>query len=127
MVDDTIAELRRALMRQVWDSTSGGQRLDTLAVANGVLGNPELLNSLAAHQGWRPPALVVETVAELDALDWPCTVREIPVKDELVFYPQIWERAFQADGWNRAGQMHDESDCAPRLPVEVIPEGERRG
>ncbi|MFE3229315.1 hypothetical protein [Nocardia sp. NPDC059228] len=65
---------------------------------------------------------VIETREELDTLDWPCLVREITPEDELEFYPQIWERAFQTDGWNRAGQMFDEQDCTPRLPVEVLPE-----
>ncbi|MFD9614951.1 hypothetical protein ACFWWS_36865, partial [Streptomyces sp. NPDC059083] len=37
---------------------------------------------------------VIETVEELDTLDWPCLVREITPEDELEFYPQIWERAF---------------------------------
>ncbi|MFE3081808.1 hypothetical protein [Nocardia tengchongensis] len=71
---------------------------------------------------WRRPARAIATAEELDTLDWPCLVREITPADELEFYPQIWERAFQTDGWCRVGQMFDEEDCTPRLPVEVLPE-----
>lgn len=67
-------------------------------------------------------ARLVSTTEELDALafSFPCVVREIPPENELEFYPQIWEKTFQTDGWARAGRMHDEADCTPTLPVEVI-------
>ncbi|WP_029931065.1 hypothetical protein [Nocardia otitidiscaviarum] len=88
----------------------------------------ELADAVIAR-GWRPPARVIETREDLDALGWPCVVREIPADDDLEFYPQIWEKAFQTDHWCRAGHMVDESDCIPQLPVEVLvePKGDCRG
>ena len=74
--------------------------------------------------GWRPPAPLITTREQLDALGWPCVIREIPAEGEIEFYPQIWEKTFQTDGWNRAGAMWREKDCTPRLPVEVLVEPE---
>lgn len=44
------AELVHALMQQVWDSMIGRSDLDTLAVANGILRNTELLDKIAAYR-----------------------------------------------------------------------------
>ncbi|WP_029926342.1 hypothetical protein [Nocardia otitidiscaviarum] len=74
-------------------------------------------------EGWRPPPRRIETSEQLDTLDFPCVIREIP-DDPLEFYPQIWEMAFQV-GWCRAGRLFDENDCTPTLPIEVLHEGER--
>lgn len=72
--------------------------------------------------GYRPPARVIETCEELDALTFPCLIREEPT-DSTDFYPQIWEMGFQTD-WCRAGSMYDPDDCTPRLPVTVLIETE---
>jgi hypothetical protein len=37
-------------MQQVWDSTRGFLICDTLAVAHGILGNPDLLDALVAYR-----------------------------------------------------------------------------
>lgn len=79
------------------------------------------------NAGWRPPAPLITTSEQLDALGWPCVIREIPAEGEIEFYPQIWEKTFQTDGWNRAGSMWREKDCMPRLPVEVLVEPEVSG
>ncbi|MFE3059097.1 hypothetical protein [Nocardia sp. NPDC059239] len=67
MADNTsrgqLADLRHALMRQLWDSwdlKGVGLTVDTLGAANAILGNAELLDALAAYRGWRPPARVAE-------------------------------------------------------------------
>ena len=72
--------------------------------------------------GYRPPQRVIETPEELDALTFPCLIREEPT-DSTDFYPQIWEMGFQTD-WCRAGAMFDPEDCTPRLPVTVLIETE---
>lgn len=74
------------------------------------------------RDGYRPPARVIETQEELDALTFPCLIREEPT-DSTDFYPQIWEMGFQTD-WCRAGAMYDPDDCTPRLPVTVLIETE---
>ncbi|MET8430108.1 hypothetical protein [Nocardia sp. NPDC004860] len=82
---------------------------------------------LAGHlltKGYRPAARRIETPEQLDALGFPCVIREIPAEDEIEFYPQIWEKPFQTDGWCRAGAVWRETYCTPKLPVEVLVEPE---
>lgn len=79
---------------------------------------------LAGHllaKGYRPAARRIETTEQLDALGFPCVIREI---HELEFYPQIWEKPVRTDGWCRAGAVYRQNDCTPRLPVEVLVEPE---
>lgn len=48
--NEALAKLRHTLMQQIWDSVPGRYDVDLLAVANGILGNPELLDALAAYR-----------------------------------------------------------------------------
>lgn len=89
-------------------------------VLEGTLDAAAVADRLLAA-GWRPPARVITTAEDLDALGFPCVIREIP-DDPLEFYPQIWEMACQL-GWCRVGRvMWNEDDCTPTLPVEVLVE-----
>lgn len=89
--NEALAKLRHTLMQQIWDSVPGRYDVDLLTVANGILGNPELLDALVAHrlgsvpdapgactvlatveefqvaEGWRPPAREI-TTAEVGQL-----------------------------------------------------------
>lgn len=62
----------------------------------------------------------IETAEELDALGFPCVIREIP-NDPFELYPQIWEMGYQT-AWCRAGVEYRAYDSDPRLPVEVLVE-----
>lgn len=94
--DPVLAALRHALMDQVWDSTRAGRYLDTLVIANGILGNSDLLDALSAYAGWRPPARVIEDPAEMDTCPIGSVVLGYGVAHQAVpgyhrsNYPPLW-------------------------------------
>lgn len=120
---DNLAELLSRLLvaqqqNQDWYvSRSSG---DTLCLDGWF--DPTALAAAVLDAGLRPPARRIETPEQLATLGFPCGIREIP-DDDMEFYPQVWEMGFQV-GWCRAGQMFDENDCTPTLPVLVLWEGD---
>lgn len=62
----------------------------------------------------------IEITEELEALGFPCVIREIP-NDPFELYPPIWEMGYQT-AWCRAGVEYRTYDSSPRLPVEVLVE-----
>lgn len=82
--------------------------------------------AIVAHLDAQKRANRIDTVAELNALDWPMgtVIQEIHTGDccgekHCDFYPPLWEMAFQC-GWSRAGRLYDPEDGEPRLPCRVL-------
>ncbi|WP_029924027.1 hypothetical protein [Nocardia otitidiscaviarum] len=123
---DTLAKLRHALMRQLFTSGYAPQQpaFDTLAAANGVLGNGELLDALAAYRGWRPPARVIETYPELEALPVGAVVMEADYKGwETYSCPAVMVRIALEDNllrWSYPGDYRDYISDEINLPALLL-------
>lgn len=76
--------------------------------------------AIAAYLEADREARTITTIEQLDAPDWPVgtVIQEMPA-DDLDFYPQLWEMAFQC-GWTRAGRKYDPDDETPTLPARVL-------
>lgn len=87
--NETRARLRHMLMRQVWDSIPDRSDVDTLAVANGILANAELLDAISNWHNARQTAspVVVDRLSVGQLYRHPSTdVNDIEIVRRLSSY-----------------------------------------